>query len=458
MSNQKPLGDASFDNVQGDILKDGLPKLTESFLIFQILDNRVKDFCQKLPKVANEISGTSQVAQARQNIRNSKGTIVSHAQANIAFSFNGLQKMATVLKSIDLNTNDSAFEAGMKKTAASLNDPLGPNSSDPAYEPAFLAPEKIHGIILAAGDSIDSCHGKLDTIKGLFGGAIHETMPRIDGKVRPGNMKGHEHFGYLDGVSQPAIDGVDQAPPGQDTISPGVILCGRPGDDAGHPAWMTDGSFLCFRKLEQKVPEWNKFLVDASNQLGTWSKQLGARLIGRWESGCPVELQSEFDDVNIANDPNQINKFEFDPNNNFRCPLGAHIRKTNPRGDLGRNIVNRFRILRRGIPYGNEVDVDPTGSRGLLFVCYQSNLNTGFNFIQRQWANNAGFIGNGAGLDAIVGQDNNNKTVDMAGLFPQDASRTFAFSGINRFVIPRGGEYFFTPSITALKGTLATTK
>ena len=48
---------------------------------------------------------------------------------------------------------------------------------------------------------------------------------------------------------------------------------------------MKDGSFLCFRKLKQNVPEWNKFLVDASNQLGTFSDQLGSRLIGRWKSG-----------------------------------------------------------------------------------------------------------------------------------------------------------------------------
>lgn len=52
---------------------------------------------------------------------------------------------------------------------------------------------------------------------------------------------------------------------------------------------MTDGSFLCFRKLKQNVSDWNKFLVDASNQLGTWSDQLGARLIGRWKSGMSLQ-------------------------------------------------------------------------------------------------------------------------------------------------------------------------
>ena len=95
-------------------------------------------------------------------------------------------------------------------------------------------------------------------------------------------------FGYLDGVSEPAVAGVDtDVPPGQDTIPQGIILCGRQGDTLQNqrPAWTLDGSFLCFRKLQQNVPEWNQFLVDASNQLGTWSDQLGSRLIGRWKSG-----------------------------------------------------------------------------------------------------------------------------------------------------------------------------
>jgi deferrochelatase/peroxidase EfeB len=92
-------------------------------------------------------------------------------------------------------------------------------------------------------------------------------------------------FGFNDGISQPAIDGVDKAPKGQDTIEQGVILCNRGSNAGQHPDWMTDGSFMCFRKLEQNVQAWNKFLVDASNTLGTWSGQLGARLIGRWPSG-----------------------------------------------------------------------------------------------------------------------------------------------------------------------------
>lgn len=72
-----------------------------------------------------------------------------------------------------------------------------------------------------------------------------------------------------------------------------------------------------------------------------------------------MQLSPEFDDKNIAADPSRINDFNFAPadsdNANFTCPMAAHIRKTNPRNDLGprgsNGVVNRFRILRRGIPY-----------------------------------------------------------------------------------------------------------
>lgn len=72
--------------------------------------------------------------------------------------------------------------------------------------------------------------------------------------------------------------------------------------------------------------------------------------------GCPIQLSPEFDDKNIAADPSRTNDFNFDPTSSdktdFKCPMAAHIRKTNPRNDLGsRKIIDQFRILRRGIPY-----------------------------------------------------------------------------------------------------------
>ena len=99
-------------------------------------------------------------------------------------------------------------------------------------------------------------------------------------------------FGFLDGISQPAVAGVDTQPnKGQDTVRQGIILVGRDGDAqiAKGPAWALDGSFLAFRYLPQLVPEFDQFLkanpmpevVDKVEG----SKFTGARLVGRWKSG-----------------------------------------------------------------------------------------------------------------------------------------------------------------------------
>ncbi|SMR49317.1 unnamed protein product [Zymoseptoria tritici ST99CH_3D1] len=434
-------------NVQGDILLDGLPKEVETFWFFDIVD--ATKFCKNLRVVANrEISSTQDVREKRGEIKAFKqqgkavgGLQVPTVGANISFSAKGLKKISPVV-GLNLTTNDQDFEAGMRATAVDkLADPKSPMGSDPIWDPEWHGHE-IHGVLLVAGNTPALVKEKLDRIIKLFDGSIKLAF-KLDGQVRPGEQKGHEHFGYKDGVSQPAISNIpnltqDEAfvPPGQDTIDQGVILCGRPGDTQAstRQPWMVDGSFLAFRKLKQNVQDWDKFLVDSSNILGTFSDQLGARLIGRWKSGCPVNLQAEFDDKNIGNDPLRNNAFNFDPTglntastfphtegSRLLCPIGAHIRKTNPRTDqppLGRPSVHPHRILRRGIPYGPEISTSPLAERGLLVACYQSSLSAGFTFLQQFWANNTSFRFDGAGLDAVMGQTNGVEEVEMLGLKP----------------------------------------
>ncbi len=106
-------------------------------------------------------------------------------------------------------------------------------------------------------------------------------------------------FGFLDGISDPAVQGVDNSPfPGQETIRQGIILLGREGDQpnvpgiTARPPWALDGSFLAFRFLPQRVPEFNAFLKNNAIPINDPSKPpelgmelLGARLVGRWKSG-----------------------------------------------------------------------------------------------------------------------------------------------------------------------------
>lgn len=83
------------------------------------------------------------------------------------------------------------------------------------------------------------------------------------------------------------------------------------------------------------------------------------------------------------------NDFVFKQNDQSACPFAAHIRKMNPRGDIGEGGITPHMILRRGIPFGPEVtDAEKQSSttsqeRGLLFVCYQSVLSNGFSFLQQ---------------------------------------------------------------------------
>lgn len=121
-------------------------------------------------------------------------------------------------------------------------------------------------------------------------------------------------------------------------------------------------------------------------------------------------------------------------------PRGAHIRKTNPRDDS----APPHRIIRRGIPYGSELSVNPGDKRGLVFVCYQSRIDQGFQFIQQNWANNPGFPFNSPpgidnGLDPVIGQKNDPSNFKMTINTPIPGTQNFGFSGINQFVIPRGG-------------------
>lgn len=96
-------------------------------------------------------------------------------------------------------------------------------------------------------------------------------------------------FGFLDGISQPAVEGVDTKPnPGQETVPQGIILLGRDQDSDTRPPWALDGSFLSFRYLSQLVPEFNAFLKKnpvPGMPADEGSEFTGARMVGRWKSG-----------------------------------------------------------------------------------------------------------------------------------------------------------------------------
>jgi deferrochelatase/peroxidase EfeB len=205
------------------------------------------------------------------------------------------------------------------------------------------------------------------------------------------------------------------------------------------------GSFMVFRKLEQNVKAFWGALEDLSRTSGIEIEQLGAMAVGRFRDGRPAIPTSSIDPCADLND------FHFDQDEfGEKCPFHAHIRKTNPRGDVPRVLgapaafEKARRILRRGITYGTRDDlaVRPEAGVGLLFMCFQSNLDQ--FIIQQEGSDSNDFVRESIGCDAVIGQ--NAAAINQT--WPSNGTIKFKMAN---FVTMRGGEYFFAPSISFLR-------
>ena len=63
--------------------------------------------------------------------------------------------------------------------------------------------------------------------------------------------------------------------------------------------------------MNNTVLEFHKFVADKAQENGVSSDLLGARIVGRWKSGAPVDLSPLQDDTTLAADPNRNNNFTF---------------------------------------------------------------------------------------------------------------------------------------------------
>lgn len=400
---------------------------------------------------------------------------ITMSGVNVSFSHQGFVKLGIDDSSVAPATDP--FIIGQEQDSINLGDPRSADGKTPDWAPAFLQP--LHGVILISGDCHGTTNKKKAEIDRIFRSSIKE-VTTIRGDVRPGAEDGHEHFGFLDGISNPNVIDFDKViNPGPAPVQPGVMITGQKGDPnlAIRKKLSTDGSFLCFRYLFQQVPEFDLFLKKnalAKNGNGEvltpqeGSALLGARMVGRWKSGAPIDLSPFKDDPTLGTDPTKNNDFAFagEIASSFRCPFAGHVRKTNPRDDLEvpppgvpPTDLTLHRIMRRGIQFGPEVTEAEKVSgktmhgRGLLFACYSTSLNAGFRLLQHTWANNSAFqpfshSASPPGLDPIIGQG----TRSMIGL---DPLHPLSSLNLGNFVTPKGGEYFFTPSISGIKSTIA---
>ncbi len=271
---------------------------------------------------------------------------------------------------------------------------------------------------------------------------------------------GQTHFGYLDGISQPWIEGspTPGSPGEARLLKAGEFVLGYP-DETGQPPPMPqpdvlgrNGSFVALRKLHERVAAFRQFL--AANAASPADEGLlAAKLVGRWPSGAPLALAPEADDPALAADPRRNDDFRYaDDPLGLKCPIGAHIRQVNPRDALAGQAVEVaiHRILRRGGSYGpplpDGVLEDDGADRGIVFMAIGTCLTRQFEFVVSQWLNDGNFAGLGSEKDAIAGVNDGTGTFTI----PRRPIRR-RLTGLPRFVTTRGGEYGFVPGIKALR-------
>ena len=180
----------------------------------------------------------------------------------------------------------------------------------------------------------------------------------------------HEHFGYRDRLSEPQIEGsgIEPTPGSGAPLKAGEFILGQV-DESGEvvplptPEILSrNGTFMAYRRLQEHVGAFRDFLREHGGPTIEGQELIAAKLMGCWRSGAPLILAPEKDDPTLGADYQRNNNFKYsqmDPQG-YAVPLGAHIRRMNPR-DTTPNIQRR-RMIRRGATYG------PPGIRALRYL------------------------------------------------------------------------------------------
>ena len=388
---------------------------------------------------------------------------------NLAFTHRGLK--ALDLPTATLLSFPVEFQEGMKARAEILGD-VGPNS--PGNWDAVWREGEVHAWLALNGQSkaaLDNLHRDVLALIEETAGAIILGQQDAAQIIVDGELTAKEHFGFTDGFGNPDYLGLErcsQLGQGKLTkqgtwaqLATGELLLGY-ADEAGElpvaplpHIFAANGTFMVYRKLRQNVGAFRAYLDQHAGNYAGGREKLAAKFVGRWQDGTPLELSPDRPDPSIARDPKQNTNFVYsDDSSGSRCPIGAHLRRVNPRDSFGFNggLVNRRRITRRGLPYGSFV---PEGApvsdedRGTIFMALNACISRQFEFVQQQWVSygNDSHLGNDQ--DPLIGSHHEHGKFVVQG--DETASNPpFICRSLPNFVELRGGDYFFLPSITAL--------
>jgi Dyp-type peroxidase family len=455
------------EEIQGNSLA-GFNKDHQAFLLVRIRD--APSARAWLKPLAPRVSPLSEV-QAFNDLRRSMMSRLGREPRSLAVTWINI---ALSSRGIDLlkhagedPLDDDAFNIGL---AGGRSELLGDPPDRSEWKFGGTDSTSADVLVIVASDSASHLRTVVRQLRVGIKDAKQKVLFVQEGHTLDGDLKGHEQFGFRDGVSQPGVRGFTQAPkPGQAMIWPGQFVLGLPRQDDADPDhpldplpcpdWAKNGSFVVMRRLRQDVDGFWQTMKDEAARIGAGPEfpgvdhtRLASMLVGRWPSGAPFVLSPKTDNPDLS----RSNDFTFGDSDGFPpvCPFAAHIRKVNPRSDPvegggPRSTLTR-RFLRRGIPY-----TDSPSDRGLIFISYQSSIQNQFEFVSRQWASREDLPvvppGRGiSGFDAIIGQNANGGRERSSILF-SPARAAVPVNLPRDFVVPTGGGYFFSPSISTLR-------
>ena len=350
------------------------------------------------------------------------------------------------------------FLAGAKSRGAHVGD-IGPNSPN-TWATGFNDPAKIHVVLSLYAADTQTRDTAFQALQAGIDGAF-TVVKTLDAQLFDGDSQ-VVHFGYLDNISQPFIEGdpVPTVPDHQPRAAAGDFVLGYKRlydvelDVPQPPALGRNGSFSAFRILEQDVVGFQHFLEKKGSESGLGTELLAAKALGRWRNGVPLALSPNNDSPTPPITPDQLNNLGYlDDPVGLRCPVGAHIRRGNPRDQPMKPVGDSLarRIMRRAMPYGPQWKPgDPIDSqpRGLVGHFIGGSLLLQFETIMGEWINTGltepGISGTN---DSILGPDPSNARLNI----PCAGGTTTTISGFGPFVQTRAGIYGFLPSLTALR-------
>lgn len=389
---------------------------------------------------------------------------------NVSFTYAGLQSLG--LSEPNLNKFPFEFQQGAIKRAPRLYDCA--NSAPEKWWGGMNQEDKVHLIFSLFARSRPLLDQWTSALRDVLKSGFAENFSQ-DAATLPGGV---EHFGFKDAISQPHIEGVkkNSLPYPLPSSPAGDFILGYESSfgwhyypDLAHTVLGRNGSFGAFRVLEQDVAGFEAFLKQAAPKAGMSSEMLAAKLVGRWRNGQPLAL-CPTGDRRVPEE--KINMFLFssaapgqpqaDPQG-VACPIGAHIRRANPRDQfVSGGVPQASRLLRHNLFFGPPFDPQHPNDdikRGQVGYFINANFNVQFELVMNQWLNTDGAtMGCISGKDPIAGASDPSTstfsvpTVAVPG-YPRSCDQVApkVIGSFSRFVNTRGSAYCFFPSIEALK-------